>query len=456
MSRCRCTAHFGVPVLPDVWSQKAASSAAVDAASSRVDALSTSLPKSCSSTWEAPPPTRTTCRRKGNWRRRSRSGAQNAGVVMITRARLSARRKLCSSGVTAKLIAVGTAPILIAPKNEVMNSGRLGSRIATRCSISTPSAARALPTWLTRPCSSANVTRSVSQTYAGRSPCPAAAAPSTNSTATFSMLGTSTGGDISTVVPAMAVPLLSLRTLGRSAAARSSRAPRDIGRAPRRLARTRACLRGLDGHGLDLYQQLGLHQPRDDQERVGRIDAAGKIAREELAPSLHEAVDVGGVGEEGLEPHHVGHGAARRRQHDPHVLEGLRGLGDHVPRPRHLAGAVGAHLPRHDHDLPGGHGHPVRVHAERRAQVPRGDRLGCHSCPSYPSRTYSKSTGRPLTPRAGGAIQLANLPGSTTGCIRLWMYSLSSSVGSQSRWRASHSAWLMMRPSGDTRTSPKL
>ena len=33
--------------------------------------------------------------------------------------------------------------------------------------------------------------------------------------------------------------------------------------------------------------------------------------------------------------------------------------------------------------------------------------------------TYSKSTGWPLMPRAGGAIQPANRPGSTTGFIRL-------------------------------------
>ena len=48
------------------------------------------------------------------------------------------------------------------------------------------------------------------------------------------------------------------------------------------------------------------------------------------------------------------------------------------------------------------------------------------------SRTYSNSNGLPLIPVAGGAIQLAILPGSITGCIRLRTYSRSSIVGSHS------------------------
>src|SRR5204862_2997448 len=46
------------------------------------------------------------------------------------------------------------------------------------------------------------------------------------------------------------------------------------------------------------------------------------------------------------------------------------------------------------------------------------------------SLTYSKSNGLPLMPAAGAAIQLAILPGSNTGCIKLRTYSRSSIVGS--------------------------
>jgi hypothetical protein len=38
-----------------------------------------------------------------------------------------------------------------------------------------------------------------------------------------------------------------------------------------------------------------------------------------------------------------------------------------------------------------------------------------------PRRTYSNSPGRPLMPLAGGATQLAILPGSVTACMRLLM-----------------------------------
>ena len=44
-------------------------------------------------------------------------------------------------------------------------------------------------------------------------------------------------------------------------------------------------------------------------------------------------------------------------------------------------------------------------------------------------------TACPLTPVAGGAIQLAIFPGSITGCIRLRTYSRSSIVGSHSDFR---------------------
>ena len=53
---------------------------------------------------------------------------------------------------------------------------------------------------------------------------------------------------------------------------------------------------------------------------------------------------------------------------------------------------------------------------------------------------------------AGGAIQLANLPGSTTRPIRLATKARSLPLGSYSSTLAFHSASLTTRPSGDTFT----
>src|SRR5215469_9501491 len=281
-------------------------------------------------------------------------------------------------------MAAGTAPILIAPKKDVTNSERLGSRMATRCSISTPNAARVLPTWFTRRCSSANVTRSVSEMYAGRSPCPAATAPSTYSTATFSMLGTSTWGDVSTGAWPMAVPLLSVRflVLELSAAAGGPGDPRGLGRTSRRLGSARRRAGRPDGHRFDLDQELRFHEPGDDEERVGWKDTVGEVAREDLRPRLHEAVDVGGMGEKRLKADHVDHTGSCRGQHGAHVLEGLLRLGHDVTAPDHVAGAIRTHLPRHHHELSGRRGHAVGVHAERGAELLRRDRLRGHGAPS--------------------------------------------------------------------------
>src|SRR5438093_4258700 len=224
------------------------------------------------------------------------------------------------------LMGMGIAPILIAPQKVARKAGESRRRQSTRCSASTPSSRRALPARLTISWSWAYVISPSSVKKAVLPPRPSSTWRSTKKLAALKRSGISNGD----TAIALAPPL-------------RAGAP-----GPGLRARRRSRLRGLDGHGLDLDQQLGLHQPRDDEQGVGRIDAAGKILREELAPGLHEAVDVRGMGEEGLEPHHVGHGAARRREHGPHVLEGLRGLGDHVPRSRHLAGAGGAHPPPHD------------------------------------------------------------------------------------------------------------
>src|SRR5438445_11777925 len=52
---------------------------------------------------------------------------------------------------------------------------------------------------------------------------------------------------------------------------------------------------------------------------------------------------------------------------------------------------------------------------------------GSHQAASF---TYSKSPGLLSMPTRGGAIQLANLPGSTTCFIKLWMKSPSCVDGS--------------------------
>src|SRR5437660_8409702 len=63
------------------------------------------------------------------------------------------------------------------------------------------------------------------------------------------------------------------------------------------------------------------------------------------------------------------------------------------------------------------------------------------------NRTYSNSNGLPLIPAAGGAIQLAILPISVTGRIRLRTYSRSSVVGSHSDFFCSNSSCLIKLPS---------
>src|SRR5713101_5504587 len=152
------------------------------------------------------------------------------------------------------LMGMGIAPILMAPQKVARKAGESRRRHSTRCSASTPRSRRPLPARLTISWSWAYVISASSEKKAVLPPRPSCTWRSTKKLAALKRSGTSNGE----AVIALATPLCAGAPGG-----------------PGLLARSRGRLCGLDGHGLDLHQQLGLHQPRDDQERVGRIDAAG-------------------------------------------------------------------------------------------------------------------------------------------------------------------------------------
>ena len=153
-------------------------------------------------------------------------------------------------------------------------------------------------------------------------------------------------------------------------------APLGLGAGRRGTHRCRP--RRFHRHGLDLDAQLRLDEPRDHDKGIRRIHAVGVVAREDLTACLHEAVDVGGVDEEGLEANDVAHAGARGSQHPLDVGIRLLGLGHHVAGTDEAPRAVHGDLARHDDDLAGRRHHGVGVHAQHRAQLFARHGLGRH------------------------------------------------------------------------------
>src|SRR5262249_22254550 len=77
------------------------------------------------------------------------------------------------------------------------------------------------------------------------------------------------------------------------------------------------------GDGLDLDQERLLHEPVDDQQRVGRIDAIRKQARKITQSIGHEFRDVLRMHEVGRELHHVSEARALRFQRGLDIGEDL-------------------------------------------------------------------------------------------------------------------------------------
>src|SRR5712692_11929573 len=152
------------------------------------------------------------------------------------------------------LMGMGIAPILMAPQKVARKAGVSRSRQSTRCSASTPRSRRPLPARLTISWSCAYVISASSQKKAVLPPRPSCTWRSTKKLAALKRSGTSKGE----AAIALATPPGPGATGGLGLRAGS-----------------RGCLRGLDGHGLDLHEQLWLDQPRDDEQRVGGIDTAG-------------------------------------------------------------------------------------------------------------------------------------------------------------------------------------
>ena len=156
---------MGPPVVPDVYSQKAMSSL-LTASGAQTGSAAASRPSSV----PAPAPVATIARRWGTSLSADCNAPSSVGSATSTRARLSRSNTTHSAGGRRVLRGTATAPMRSAPKKVATHSTPSGSRIATRCSGSTPSPRSMLPARLTRPSSSRYVVAPPRVTIATRAP----------------------------------------------------------------------------------------------------------------------------------------------------------------------------------------------------------------------------------------------------------------------------------------------
>jgi len=100
---------------------------------------------SASAPGSAGPPATITARSHGHSARAASTRAAALCSTIATRARLSLSRNAYSAGVTSGFTGTATAPSLAVPQKAAAKAGVSSRARSTRCSMSTPSAASALP-----------------------------------------------------------------------------------------------------------------------------------------------------------------------------------------------------------------------------------------------------------------------------------------------------------------------